>query len=96
MKLISVDRLKGDEVLARAVMTKNYSELLAAGTKLKPEYINKLIDDMPYDLFIFDYHMNTSTTINDLKNGDVLHLIINVFSLWSSGLIENITGQFGS
>ena len=44
MKLISVDRLKGDEVLARAVMTKNYSELLAAGTKLKPEYINKLIE----------------------------------------------------
>ena len=44
MKLIAVDRLKGDEVLARAVMTKNYSELLAAGTKLKPEYINKLIE----------------------------------------------------
>ena len=42
MKLISVDRLKGDEVLARPVMTKNYSELLAAGTKLKPEYISKL------------------------------------------------------
>lgn len=44
MKLTSVDRLKGDEILARPVMTKNYSELLAAGTKLKPEYINKLIE----------------------------------------------------
>ena len=44
MKLISVDKLKGDEVLARPVLTKNYSELLAAGTKLKPEYINKLIE----------------------------------------------------
>ena len=44
MKLVSVDRLKGDEVLARPVMTKNYSELLAAGTKLKLEYINKLIE----------------------------------------------------
>ena len=44
MKLVSVDRLKGDEVLARPVMTKNYSELLAAGTKLKPEYINKLVE----------------------------------------------------
>ena len=44
MKLIPVSKLKGDEVLARAVMTKSYSELLAAGTKLKPEYINKLIE----------------------------------------------------
>lgn len=44
MKLTAVDKLKGDEVLARAVMTKNYSELLAAGTKLKPEYIGKLIE----------------------------------------------------
>ena len=44
MKLIAVDKLKGNEVLARAVMTKNYSELLAAGTKLKPEYISKLIE----------------------------------------------------
>ena len=35
MKLIAVDRLKGDEVLARAVMTKNYSELLAAGTTFR-------------------------------------------------------------
>mgnify|MGYP006992122057 CR=1 FL=1 len=42
MKLVSVDRLKGDEVLARPIMTKNYSELLAAGTVLKPEYIEKL------------------------------------------------------
>ena len=44
MKLMTVDRLKGDEVLARPVMTKNYSELLAVGTKLKPEYISKLIE----------------------------------------------------
>lgn len=42
MKLISVDMLKGNEVLGRPVMTKNYSELLAAGTVLKPEYIEKL------------------------------------------------------
>ncbi len=44
MKLTAVEKLKGDEVLGRAVMTKNYSELLAAGTKLKPEYIDKLIE----------------------------------------------------
>ena len=42
MKLKSVNLLKGNEILARPVMTKNYSELLAVGTVLKPEYIEKL------------------------------------------------------
>lgn len=42
MKLVAVDMLKGNEKLGRAVMTKNYNELLAAGTVLKPEYIEKL------------------------------------------------------
>lgn len=42
MKLVAVDLLKGNEVLGRAVMTKNYNELLAADTVLKPEYIEKL------------------------------------------------------
>lgn len=31
------------------------------------EYIKQLIDTTPYDLFIFDYHMDTSSTINHLK-----------------------------
>ena len=42
MKLKSVNLLKGNEILARPVMTKNYSELLAVGTVLKQEYIEKL------------------------------------------------------
>ncbi len=42
MRVISVESLKGNEILARAVMTSNYNELLAAGTALKPEYIEKL------------------------------------------------------
>ena len=31
------------------------------------EYLMKLIDTTPYDLIIFDYHLNVSTTLNDLK-----------------------------
>lgn len=31
------------------------------------EYIAKLIDETPYDLFIFDYHMDVSVDINHLK-----------------------------
>lgn len=42
MKLKSVNLLEGNEILARAVMTSNYSELLTAGTVLKPDYIEKL------------------------------------------------------
>lgn len=42
MKLKSVDSLKGNEVLARPIMTSGYSELLATGTVLKPEYISKI------------------------------------------------------
>lgn len=42
MKLVAVDLLKGNEILGRAVMTRNYNELLAVGTILKPDYIEKL------------------------------------------------------
>ena len=32
------------------------------------EYVNGLINGTDYDLFIFDYHMDVSTTINNLKD----------------------------
>jgi hypothetical protein len=32
-----------------------------------PQYIQQLIDTTPYDLFIFDYHMDISSTVNHLK-----------------------------
>ncbi len=32
------------------------------------EYVNSLINNTPYDLFIFDYHMDVSSTINNLKD----------------------------
>lgn len=44
MKLCKVTELKGNEILDRPVMTSDYQILLAAGTKLKPEYIEKLKD----------------------------------------------------
>lgn len=42
MKLISIDNIKGTEVLARPILTSNYKELLSEGTKLKKDYIPKL------------------------------------------------------
>lgn len=44
MKLCKLDDLKGNETVARAVYTKNFTILLSEGTKLKPEYIEKLRD----------------------------------------------------
>lgn len=42
MKICKVSQLKGGEVLARAVLTESYQVLLGEGTRLQPEYINKL------------------------------------------------------
>lgn len=42
MERISVDSIKGTEVLARPIMTGNYNELLSEGTVLKKQYVPKL------------------------------------------------------
>ncbi len=42
MRLCKISDIVGYEKLARAVMTPDYTELLAVGTVLKPEYVSKL------------------------------------------------------
>lgn len=42
MKLCKLDDLRGNETVARAVYTKDFTILLSEGTKLKPDYIEKL------------------------------------------------------
>lgn len=42
MKQISIDNIKGTEILARPIMTGNYKELLSEGTLLKKQYVDKL------------------------------------------------------
>ena len=44
MKLIKVDNITGSEILARAIVTSNYNELLSEGTRLKKDYITKLLE----------------------------------------------------
>ena len=44
MKLIKVDDITGTEILARAIVTTNYNELLSEGTRLKKDYITKLLE----------------------------------------------------
>lgn len=44
MKLLKLDQITGEEILARPIMTEDYQELLSEGTKIKIEYIPKLMD----------------------------------------------------
>ena len=44
MKLVRLEELTGDEILARSIVTGDYTELLSEGTKIKLEYIPKLLD----------------------------------------------------
>ena len=59
------------------------------------EYIEKLIENTPYDLFIFDYHMDTSKDINHLKTqlssldviiGNLADVCVNKHSLFITSL----------
>lgn len=42
MKLLKLEDIKGQEILARSIITANYKELLSEGTRLKKDYIPKL------------------------------------------------------
>ena len=42
MKLLQLEQITGEEVLARAIMTDDYKELLSEGARLKKEYVPKL------------------------------------------------------
>ena len=44
MKLVTVEDLKSGDILAKDVLLEDYTVLLAKGTVLKDEYINKLRD----------------------------------------------------
>ena len=59
------------------------------------EYINNLINQTDFDLFIFDYHMDVSSTINNLKSqlskldiiiGNLADCCVNKNSLFISSL----------
>ncbi len=54
MKKIDVKEIKGGEILARAIMTEDYKELLPKGTELKEEYIEKLDNLGISQIFISD------------------------------------------
>lgn len=61
MKLLKLDQIKGEETLARSIMTDDFHELLSEGAKLKPEYIPKLQDLGISEVYIHDEKVSTQT-----------------------------------
>ena len=54
MKLLKLDQITGEEILARPIMTEDYQELLSEGARVKTEYIPKLIDLGISEVFVKD------------------------------------------
>ncbi len=54
MKLVRVDELTGNEILARPIINEGYFEILAEGTRLKTEYISKLKEFGITEVFILE------------------------------------------
>ncbi len=63
MRLLKLDQITGEEILARAIMTEDYHELLSEGTKLKVEYVPKLIDLGIQEVFVKDDKIDTQTIV---------------------------------
>ncbi len=63
MKLCKVSEIKGNEKLARPIMTTNYQELLAAGTILKQEYVPKLLQLGITEVFIEDAKLSPAQVV---------------------------------
>lgn len=66
MKLLKIDQIKGDEILARSIMTDDFHELLSEGAKLKVEYIAKLQDLGVTEVYVKDEEVD-ATTLEILK-----------------------------
>ena len=63
MKLLKLDQITGEEILARPIMTEDYQELLSEGTRVKTEYIPKLIDLGISEVFVKDDCVSAETIV---------------------------------
>ncbi len=85
MKLVRLDELKGNEKLGKHIVTKWGMELMAKGSILKPEYIEKLreieveyvfIDDAPF--IDIDFSKDSQGIIRDKVKTESKELVKNV------------------
>ena len=54
MRRIKIGQLTGNEILAKDIYTQRGAILIAAGTKMRKEYIEKLAEQNITDLFVDD------------------------------------------
>lgn len=72
MRLCKVEDLTGEEILAKEIMTPEYKVLLSAGTKLKKEYKDKLIEYQVKSVYIEDENPGIKTVVilrEEVKEG---------------------------
>ena len=88
MKLIDLDEIRGEEILARAIVNEEYQELLSEGVVLKKEHVAKLKEMGIREVFIKDDGVNAEdTTIlkvditnlcNKYNNGRPIKVVANL------------------
>ena len=68
MKIVKVDNLKGGEVLAKPILTKEYKILLSEELVLRPEYIDKIRDLGITEVFVKDEELVKTQEVVLLKS----------------------------
>ena len=63
MRLLRLVQITGEEILARPIMTDDYQELLSEGTKIKLEYLPKLLDLGITEVYVRDDEINAETCV---------------------------------
>ena len=61
MRLVNLDQLSGNEILARSIVTSDYKEILAEGTLIKLAYIPKLEELGIKEVFVKDNELDAQT-----------------------------------
>lgn len=61
MKLLKLDQITGNEILAKSILTSDYQELLTEGTQLKLGYLSKLSDMGITEVFVKDNEVETQS-----------------------------------
>ena len=68
MKIVKVDNLKGGEVLAKSILTKEYKILLSEELVLRPEYVDKIRDLGITEVFVKDEELVKTQEVVLLKS----------------------------
>lgn len=63
MKLLKLDQITGNEILAKAILTSDYKELLSEGTQVRLSYIPKLKEIGITEVFVKDNELDAQTRL---------------------------------